>query len=91
MMSSRCGNPCWNRSLAIRSAAIDRVRGSVWRLRQGTHYTELMDSGVDRSIAGRSRCDPRIGENKMLMTGKDYLDSIRDGRRVYVGSGWWMT
>ena len=22
----------------------------------------------------------------MLMTGKDYLDSIRDGRRVYVGS-----
>ncbi len=22
----------------------------------------------------------------MLLTGKDYLDSIRDGRRVYVGS-----
>ena len=22
----------------------------------------------------------------MLMTGKDYLESIRDGRRVYVGS-----
>src|SRR5262245_59212337 len=32
------------------------------------------------------RCHPRIGEDKMLMTGKDYLDSIRDGRRVYVGS-----
>ena len=24
----------------------------------------------------------------MLMTGKEYLDSIRDGRRVYVGGEW---
>jgi hypothetical protein len=28
----------------------------------------------------------RRQEDCMLMTGQDYLESIRDGRRVYIGS-----